>query len=223
VGPASLFAAMLATEVIYWWLLARPRLALEDRLRQISPLTFYLVPTPYLIRFMIIAAYIAITGAPVLAGLVANLPAGLAVGIALAGAQLPILIRVPPAWPAAPRERLEVVIFLGYALFAIALVEELIFRGALLLALGDGLVALVGSSVAMAAWHVPYYVTTLGVTRLDRLARSMALITTVSLVFGVAVTATGSLWSSIIPHGSGDFLGHLPRRRLHQPVASDDD
>src|SRR5258708_36004648 len=98
-------------------------------------------------------------------------------------------------------------------MFFLAVVEANIFRGELLLAVGDGWLALMRSAVAMAVWHLPYYVTTLGVTRVSHLVRSMTLIAALSMVFGLAVIATGSLWASIIPHGLGDFVGHLPRRR----------
>lgn len=208
-----LFAAVLITDTTYWWLLAGTRLRLERWLRAISPLTFYLVPVPYLIRVVILAAYIALTGAPVLDGLTRNVPVGLAVGLAITLAQSPLLLRRRPARPRDAREWLDAGIFLAYAVFVIGLVEELIFRGALLLAVGDGWLALAGSSLAMAVWHLPYYVTTLRVTRLDQLSRSMTLITMVSLGFGIAVIATGSLWASIVPHGLGDFVGHLPRAR----------
>lgn len=212
-APLLLFAALLLFDSLYWWPLAPQRLALGRWLRAISPLTFYLVPVPYLIRAALLGAYIALTGAPVLDGLTSDLPAGLGLGVALTVVQTPFLLRHPAAWPRDGRERLEVGLFLGYAVFAIALVEEKVFRGALLLAVGGGWRALLGSSVAMAAWHLPYYVTTLHVTRPSDLARSLTLITAVSLVFGLAVLATGSLWASIIPHGLGDFVGHLPRRR----------
>jgi len=106
----------------------------------------------------------------------------------------------------------------GYTLFVVGLIEELIFRGALLLAVADGWVALLGSSVAMGLWHVPYYATTL---RPPSVVRSSALAAAVSLLFGSAVIATGSLWASVIPHGIGDFLGWFGRHRealLPSPV-----
>lgn len=219
-APFLLFAALILFDTLYWWPLARPRLALERRLRTISPLTFYLVPVPYLIRAGVLGAYIAFTGAPVLDGLAADLPAGLAVGLALVVVQTPFLLRHPPSWPRDARERVDAGVFLFYAVFVIALVEETLFRGALLLAVGGGWLALVGSSVAMAAWHLPYYVTTLHVTRRSDLVRSLTLITVVSLVFGLAVLATGSLWASILPHGLGDFVGHVPRRRSPEGATS---
>ena len=154
-GPAGLAVTLLLFEITYWGLLSGPRRALERRLTNISPRTFYLVPIPYLARVAILAAYVALTGAPVLRGLIDNAGWGIATGLALAACQMLVMLRRVPRLPE-PAERGEVVLFLGYALIVIALVEETIFRGALLLAVGDGWVALVASSAAMAASHIPY-------------------------------------------------------------------
>ena len=207
-GPAALAAALFLFEVLYWTFLSGQRRALERRLTAISPRTFYLVPVPYLARVAILVVYMTLTGAPVLRGLIDNAGWGIATGFALTACQMLVMLRRVPRLPG-PAERGEVVLFLGYTLIVIALVEETIFRGALLLAVGDGWVALLASSAAMAAWHIPYYVSVL---HPPAMARSLVLVFVVSLLFGVAVIATGSLWASILPHGLGDFAGWVGRR-----------
>src|SRR5258708_561797 len=181
----------------------------ERGLTRISPLTFYLVPVLYLIRLALVFGYIFVTGARVFDGLTANLVPGVGVGWALALVEMLTILR-RPHWPRLRKDRVDLGLFFFYTLLVVALIEEMIFRGALLLAVGGGWVALLGSSVAMGLWHMPYYATTL---RPPSVARSGALAAAVSLLCGLAVVATGSLWASIIPHGIGDFLGWFGRHR----------
>ncbi len=209
-APIALFATLLTLEVVYWVILALPRRRMERWLTAISPLTFYLVPVVYLVRLVLLLAYVAITGLPVFDGLTANLGVGLAVGAALAIAEALGLVRRRSRWPRGRDERIDLGLFFLYTFFVVALIEEAIFRGALMLAIGDGWMALLGSSAAMAVWHIPYYATAL---KPPQLWRSVALVIGVSIVFGVAVISTGSLWASIIPHGAGDFLGWFGRHR----------
>ena len=211
-APLLLFVTLLGFEVAYWDLLAGPRRLMERRLSAISPRTFYLIPVPYLIRAAVLIAYVVFTGAPVFSGLVDNIGWGIAVGAALALSQLLATVRRAPSLPAA-EDRTETALALSYLVLVVALVEEIIFRGALLLSVGGGWVALLGSSVAMAAWHVPYYARVLPP---PQMSRSLALVVVVSLLFGIAVIATGSLWSSILPHGLGDFGGWIGRMRRNR-------
>lgn len=166
------------------------------------------VPAPFLWRFALLLAYAAATRVDPFAGLEVTI-----VGVAVSGLVLAVFLPFLAASATTlaalgERWRSQPAAFVGdvlYAYVAVALVEEVIFRGSFLLPAAvtpaGTVFGLIGSTVANVIWLVPRYV------REGRpLARSLLAATVFALLLGAVTALTRSLWPVIVIHGSSGLL-----------------
>ena len=202
---ALFFALLMVFEVGYLGPGRRHTERLERWLRSRLTLSFYLVPVPYLVRAGLLVLYLDLTGVDLrpLLGLSVGAVVGMTAVVVILGV---IAVRQRQLWRAALMARpAETIAQVLYLFVVVGIIEELIFRGAFLLAAGGTIFALIGSSVACAAWHLPYYLREFG----DRTPMALATAFGASLAYGVLAVATGSLWPTILIHGGLDAAGQV--------------
>lgn len=195
--PLGLFAALLGYE---WalWRFASDRVARGYRNMWLA----------YAGRVALLVAYATLTGADLVRYLVEDVPGGLALGaLAVVAFALSWRRRWPVVAAAVRARPRDVLVWSAYVLFAVAVVEEAAFRGALLLVAGAGPLAYLGSSAAHALWHVPAYRHQWP----DRWARELWKPFAASLVLGTLAIVSGSLWAPIVAHAGMDVLGNVWR------------
>ena len=195
------YAIQMAFEVVYW----RRRSSFESGqqvLKRSAGLDLYALPLPYLGRLALTIVFIAVAGWDWRSwfGLTAT----------SAGVTVVIAVAMTFAWLATGRARRAqtktparlLLRYLGFCVLWVGGVEELMFRGVLLLGVGGGVPAWLLSSAAHSAWHFQWYRTR---------PISYVLAFGISLVFGATTLLTGSLWPAIAMHGLGDFIGNADR------------
>lgn len=176
-APLLFFAALLAFE------LARRRL----------PVPFRHPMSAYLARGAIAATYFGIVGIDPAVWLTTNVEPGVAAGVVLAL----LLASVRRAEASALAGAMPALLIqAAYLAIVVALVEEVVFRGAFVLVAAVTPTALalasVGSSIAYVVWRA--------VARRDRDPRSLGPAFVASVALGLVAGLTRSLWPGVIAH-----------------------
>lgn len=196
-APLALVVALLTYEWLLWRFAGR---AVARGYRNMV--------LAYIGRVVILTTYVAAFSVDLPRYLVADATGGILLALLVI---LPALVafrhRFIPVVKAVRTRMRDVAVWAAYVTFAVALVEELIFRGALLLAVGADPLAYFGSAAATAVWHVPYYLRQWP----DRWRSMLWQPFASSLVLGTTAIVSGSLWAPILLHAASDIVGNLWR------------
>jgi membrane protease YdiL (CAAX protease family) len=158
----------------------------------------------YLARGALVAIYFALAGTDPLVWF-----AGPAADWIVAGAIVAVALAVLRRRDVATLARADpgMVLQATYLALAVALVEELIFRGAFVLVAAvtppATVLAAIGSSVAYVVWRAIAY--------RDRDARSLALVFAAALGLGLLAGLTRSLWAPLLAHAAYVLFAGPPR------------
>lgn len=195
------YVIQMSFEIVYWR--RRSSLELAQRaLKHATSLDLYAAPLPYLARLVLTIIFIAVA-APDWTSWFSVTATAAVLSAATAAAMTSLWLvtgRARRAQSQTPAGRL--LRYLGYCVLWVGGVEELMFRGVLLLGVGGGIPALLLSSAAHSVWHFQWY---------QKRLISYSLAFGISIVFGAITLATGSLWPAIVMHGLGDFFGNADR------------
>lgn len=186
-------------------------LLLFERLRRTPALALVRHPMfAYLVRGALVAGYFALSGVDPIAWFQPSDSRWIALGVIVA-AVLAVARRVDVASLA--RGDPTMVLQATYLAIVVAVVEELIFRGAFVLVAATApmtaLLASLGSSVAYVVWRAVAY--------RERDSRGVALVFAVALAAGAVTAIARSLWPAVLAHSAYALVAGPPRASRHAP------